>query len=296
MIGYDAGDVTLTIELAVGQEILSTDTVRLQVLAIELTVLDPWRTLMQQNDFELVVSPAGLVSTGSYYMELRRANTTTWYQLSTSQQLTGYVHRVAGTFFVRGRVSNNGVMLDSPEVEVYVQFPTYDDIVAHAAVISATDAAWANTRAATSPNVPATLREEGFWIRLNTTNGTYEFTATVTGDVVDAEDELASIDIDPEEIGNRPSDSDQSPSPVSAGVTYTVACFHTHCPTFHWVDYQRDAGPSGQNGDDGWHALQNVAGIVYDYTADPVPPGHPINSAGQRYPSPNGPTSRRTTP
>ncbi|MBM3744502.1 MAG: DUF4157 domain-containing protein [Acidobacteria bacterium] len=160
-----------------------------------------------------------------------------------------------------------------------VTFPSYSEIVADADVQTRTDAAWANTEAAANA---AGRREEGFWIRLNTGTQAYEFTATVTGDVV-GPGAGATIG-----LGSRPADT-----PGANGTTYTVASFHTHTPTaFRTVP--RVVGPSGADQTADNH--DDVAGVVYDYVESPagsgsIPAGHPIGSAAQRYHS--GPDRRQ---
>lgn len=159
-------------------------------------------------------------------------------------------------------------------------FPSYSQIVADSDVQAATDAAWANTEAAATA---AARREEGFWIRLNTGTGDYEFTPTVTGDPVGP-----AVGATIESLGSRPADT-----PNPAGTIYTVASFHTHTPTaFRTV--ARAVGPSAADG--AADRADDVTGVVYDYVESPagsgnIPAGHPIGSAAQRYRS--GPNRRQ---
>jgi hypothetical protein len=159
------------------------------------------------------------------------------------------------------------------------KFPSFSEIVADADVQTATDAAWASTKAATSA---ASRREEGFWIRLNTKDTKYEFAGHFTGTPVGPAVGAAATP------SAKPADT-----PDPAGPTYTVGLFHTHTPTtFRTVG--RGVGPS--NADDSFHNSNDVVGVVYDYVESPagsgnIPAGHPLGSAAMRYPS--GPNRRQ---
>jgi hypothetical protein len=221
---------------------------------------------------------------GTVQWQMRRTSTTTWTNMATQSPFVQTM-RVAGTFRMRAVISQpSGVTRTTTEFQVEVRFPSYNTIVANAGVQAATDAAWGNTLAATTPT---TRREEGFWIRLNTATGVYEFTATVTGPVV-GNDDPATIN-----LGARPADTPAIAPLPNGNATYTVASFHTHTPTTHRT-VGRAVGPSAadvaaDNADD-------VTGVVYDYVGDGagnIPAGHPLNSPAQRYQS--GPI-RRSTP
>lgn len=159
------------------------------------------------------------------------------------------------------------------------RFPSYRQIVADVAVQTATDAAWQSTEAAANA---AGRREEGFWIRLNTSNSQYSFTNHFTGPTVGPGTGASAAP------GAKPADT-ASPS----GGTYTVGLFHTHTPTaFRPVG--RGVGPSGA--DENFHNSNDVVGVVYDYRASPpgsgnIPAGHPIGSPAKRYHS--GPNRRQ---
>jgi hypothetical protein len=159
-------------------------------------------------------------------------------------------------------------------------FPSYDMIVADANVQARTNAAWGNTLAAATP---AGRREEGFWIRLNTQTGRYEFTPTVLGPVVGP---MAGGSV---VLGARPADL----APGTPTAVYTVASFHTHTPTaFRPVG--RPVGPSGA--DHTADTSDDVVGVVYDYReiapgAGTIPAGHPLASPADLYHS--GPDRRQ---
>ncbi len=159
-------------------------------------------------------------------------------------------------------------------------FPTFNQIVADRDVQTQTDRAWRNTEAAATP---ASRREEGFWIRLNTKTNRYEFTPTILGA---ASPPLGGASVD---LGARPADS----NPGTADAIYTVASFHTHTPTAH-RPVGRPVGPSGA--DNRVDTSDDVVGVVYDYIESPagsgnIPAGHPIGSPAKRYHS--GPNRRQ---
>lgn len=153
-------------------------------------------------------------------------------------------------------------------------FPTYSQITGNATVKTEMDAAWSATKAATTRT---SRREQGFWIKYNSTDSTYKMEPTFTGPSV-GPDETGSAD-----PGTKPADS---------GTLYTVGLFHTHTPMTYRTGTRR-VGPSGA--DNTFHTNNNVVGVVYDYTesssgSGTIPGGHPLDSAAQLYSS--GPTQR----
>lgn len=244
------------------------------------------QNLTQTAQLTPTVTPAVTVS--SYKFEIKRTSSSTWYTLGTGpSNFFSWERRVAGQFHLRVAATIEGRVFESENIYGATRFPNYSAIVGDSTVSTQTSNAWTNTLNATTAT---TRREEGFWIRLNTTGtGTYEFTATIPGPNV-GPTTGASIN-----LGARPADSSSSPDPNASGVTYTVASFHTHTPTTYRAD-PRDVGPSGP--DAAQDAADNVTGVVYDYTESPagsgsIPAGHPLNSAAQR--SRSGP-ERRSTP
>ncbi len=72
----------------------------------------------------------------------------------------------------------------------------------------------------------------------------------------------------------------------SQGVKYAVSSFHTHPPlTYCPPNYSRATGPS--NADINADIVDNVAGIVYDYTAAQIVSGHQKNDAAGTHRSRN---------
>lgn len=156
-------------------------------------------------------------------------------------------------------------------------FPTFPQIRWNATVSNAMWAAWAETlRAITT----TTRREQGFWVQWDNTtvrnaNGDMRITGAVTAPTVG---NAAGATVN---LGARPAD---------AGNWVTVGSFHTHTPTRHRT-VGRVVGPSGA--DATADTTDNVAGLVYDYTAvsgGAIPAGHPTWSKAQVYHS--GPNSR----
>lgn len=156
-------------------------------------------------------------------------------------------------------------------------FPTFPQIRWNATVSNAMWAAWAETLRASNAT---SRREQGFWVQWDRTttrnaNGDMRVVGAVTAPAVGP---AVGATVN---LGARPAD---------AGDWVTVGSFHTHTPTRHRT-VGRVVGPSGA--DNTADTNDNVAGLVYDYTAvsgGAVPARHPTWSAAQVYHS--GPNSR----
>lgn len=251
--------------------------------AVTLTVPTATTELMKQQTFTATVTGA---TATAYTFEIKRASQTTWTRLATGTAATyAFTARIAGKLQVRVTATVNGQPVTSPVKNLTVQFPAYGTITGNATVQQVTNTAWRNTKQAANAT---SRREEGFWIRLNTTNGTYAKTATILGPSVGPTATGSVV------LGTRPADTPGAPA-LTGGATYTVASFHTHTPTtFRPVG--RPVGPSGA--DNAADTSDDVTGIVYDYVESPagsgsIPAGHPLNSPARRYQS--GP-ARRSTP
>ncbi len=174
------------------------------------------RRLLSASIGQLGLGEHRIYGVGDYTFTLKNA-TTINASLAKAQ--------VAGKFKVRtltrvgGERTTGGTVAMSTEKDVEVQFPSYASIVADADVISATNAAWASTLAATTPT---SRSEEGFWIRLNTDTEKYEFTTTVLGPIVGPNQGGSVV------LGSRPADSVSGTLTPLSSPTYTVASFHTH--------------------------------------------------------------------
>jgi hypothetical protein len=143
-------------------------------------------------------------------------------------------------------------------------------------------------RAAT---VDGSRREQGWWIRLDTTTGAYGKSGETVGPSI-ANNVGASMS-----LPSKPPDSIADPSPVDQP-TYTVGWFHTHTPTTFRTaaDFPtpggRGAGPSPT--DQSLSSNSQVPGVAYDYDVDPVPPLYPMDSPAHMYPI--TPPERRPVP
>ena len=162
-------------------------------------------------------------------------------------------------------------IVDGYESNIYnvnVQFPEIGQIRAQSVIMSAMNAAWSSTRAATTQN---SRREEGFSIYVNNINGntlTYEVGTTCTGSPVSC-GTTATIAISRNET--------TSSSPLNGG-KYCVAQFHTHTPfTYCSKTLSRNVGPSGSDSD------SFCPQLIFDYSAGPLVGGHNINDGAQIY-------------
>ena len=250
-------------------------------------------TLKHDNQTTVRLSHPNSVDTAitSSTVEIRRKNGhgTDWQTLGPETNLDPWTARIAGTFELRGRGTADGREVVTPVAEVEVRFPSYSEIVGDTNVIAFTDAAWASTLADCSPG---RRRERGFWIYLDTTTDSYESGQVQFGNWAD-DDEDVEI-----RLHRRPSDIPSSPLPTASGARYPVASFHTHTPTAYRTNIVfRYVGPSDEDNDADF--IDQVPGIVYDYTGDPSFPsmilgGHPLNAPAQRYQSLG--VERRPTP
>lgn len=244
----------------------------------------------------IVVEPASCPVT-DYVVEIQRASGGSWYPLAQARS-TQWTARVAGKFKLRGKATVDGSPKESPPQEVEVQFPTYDQIVADAAVRRATDIEWRATvrDCQEKPNI---RRERGFFIRVDSKRNRYSFTNHVTGGWVGPGEGAGVM------LGARPPDEPPAPAPNAKGSKYVVASFHTHTPTA-FRDEGRDVGPSGA--DDTNNGIRQIPGVVYDYVAtipgDPfggnphgaIPARHPKTASARLYKSPASGLVRRPTP
>ena len=274
------------------------DVIQISVIKVELDVENTLLTLMETNTLTAVVTPSNGISVSEYTFEIKRDGSPTWYQLYQGPQPSfEAVAKVAGQFDLRVSASIAGVTCVSQEKDVEAQFPSDSDILAGQGVHSRMDQAWTDTKNATTPT---SRREEGYYITLDTSSGSYGITAHTVGAFV-SNDVGAVWDT---ATNPRPLDSIADPTPLDQP-TYTVGWFHTHTPTTY-RSLGRPAGPSGGPGppptfDYSWSARPDICipGYAYDYTESPagsgsIPAAHPINSAAQIYTI--TPPVRRPTP
>lgn len=152
-------------------------------------------------------------------------------------------------------------------------FPTYERIAGDGTVKSACEAAWAETKSTT---VDGARREQGFWVRWNSESEAFSITGHGAGTVV-GNDKGAVVSL--------------PKKPADAGAEYTVASFHTHTPTF-FRNGNRPTGPSAA--DLSCDRSDNVAGLVYDYSAAMSMARSPIDSPAKLYSTGNQRTGKPT--
>ncbi|HYI65203.1 MAG TPA: hypothetical protein VEW71_09990 [Allosphingosinicella sp.] len=178
----------------------------------------------------------------------------------------------------------NGELMDSPDAgapdagaptPAAPTFPDYATIIANATVSAKMDAAWTATKAAATAT---SRREQGFWIKYDTKDSSFDCSPTFEGDPV-PNDKTGAAD-----PGSKPGDS---------GTVYAVGLYHTHTPMTHRTGGTRGVGPSAA--DERFHTDNKVAGVVHDYVESPagsgsIPSGHPKASPAKLYSS--GPNKR----
>ena len=219
----------------------------------------------------------------AYTFEISRTTGGGWFQLGTgaAAQLNATA-RAAGNMKIRARVQVGTSNVTSNEAPVVIQFMDLTTVKTNATCVGWFNTAWTETKAATSDG---SRREQGFWIQFNSTNGTYQKAGVTVGNTV-ANNQGAALNGFPA----APADSPVAPVPNVGGV-FTVAWYHTHTPTLYRTG-GRGTGPSG--GDYGWSTAYGRPGLAHDYTVNPSPLGHPIDSPVRLYDV--VPPSRRATP
>ena len=265
----------------------------LHLVGVEHTVDNNVVTLTDGNPLRVQTHRGNGSETPTHKFQIRwDGGGDNWYDLgSTQSSAWRYPTSVAGHFDTRVVSSIGGRHFASNLENMEVQFPDYAVIEADADVRAKTDRVWADSLAA---SLAGDTHEKGFWILLNTQSLSYEFTSVKRGPEWTDPAQIPSI-----KLGPRPSDSHANPTPLSSP-TYAVASFHTHPPVI-FAGYGRATGPSGTGGPTGGgdkqaDTLDDVAGIVYDYSAPYVASGHNPNDPAQRYWTGPGAPVRRSTP
>jgi hypothetical protein len=234
------------------------------------------------SEMSLTAGVAGATAT-AYTFEVKRASEAVWLPLGGGQAATlRTVARVPGNLQVRVRARTQAAEATSAATAVQVQFMALATVKADPTCVGWFNAAWTATKAATSDG---SRREQGFWIRYNSANSTYEKAGETVGTPVDN-----STGAVLNGFPSRPADAPAAPAANTNGV-FTVAWYHTHTPTLYRVG-GRGTGPS--DGDLGWSSTHDTPGLAHDYTGDPAPQGHPIDSPVRLYDC--VPPSRRGTP
>jgi hypothetical protein len=263
---------------------------KVEIVNIDLSVLKSKVSLLDANTIQVKMEPSNQAT--SFKIEAARLGDSTWYQIGNQQTLSNYVHRVAGTFNVRGKATISGTEYTTPTHKVEVAFPLASEIIADSSCVTEFDSAWAETKSTTTSTQ---RRETAFWVRLDTSaaQGAYQFAGRVYGPWVPGTTN-ASVTPAP-----KPGDTPSNPSANAAGAVYTVALFHTHTPTFY-RPIGRDVGPSPA--DVSYANANKVPIFAYDYippiigprgSITYIPAGYPIHRAAKVWSA--GPT-RRPTP
>jgi hypothetical protein len=229
--------------------------------------------------------PQGATSSYSFEMRKTTAPDTQWSVVATGNQPSAsWVAKVAGKFFVRVRLTVNGVTTSSPPRAVFVNFPSATQMKANAWLMAKMAQSWQETLAATTPT---TRREQGFFITVDTATGAYGSTPIPDkpGENVN-NTTRASV-----QLGTRPDDGNpRFPNPLQTTV-YVIGMFHTHTPTTY-LSFAKGVGPSGDedaNTDDyKAYNQRGLPGFVYDYVeASPglgfIPAGYSLMSPAMVY-------------
>jgi len=226
----------------------------------------------------------------TFTFEIKRAREQSWYRLAKGVADTfRLAARIPGHFDVRATTVVGGRREVSATQQLEVQFPGYDAIVADAGVKSFTRAAWEDSLTLATPQ--GLVREEGFFIVLDTCNGRYSHTARKLGDeYVPAPPPAERPGV---ELGSRPADR-PGVLPLGCG-TYAVAEFHTH-PGTTYTNLSKGVGPSSE--DDHNANVRDVPGLVYDYIestplSGEIPDHWPLHSPARLY---HAGQNRRKTP
>jgi hypothetical protein len=231
-------------------------------------------TLSDAYQFKTTFTPVGVVAS-NYKYEIRfdKKGKQTWYTLYNGPNPTfDGVSKVAGKFFVRVTITVNGSEYVSAEQSYSAQFPSSNDIKLDSDVQAATLSAWISTLLATTP---ASAREEGFYIYLNTSNNSMEFSSTSYGRVAYIDPttgtwaRVKGKTLGPTVTVTGPGDSIDSPTPLDSP-TYRIAFFHTHVPPIMSSLWERPTGPSEVDEDSAVSGKPVLALLVYDYLAPTV--------------------------
>lgn len=231
------------------------------------------------TEFTVVANPSSELSTPMIQVrrnDIGASNWPNWMDLVSGSGSIDWKARVAGIFKLRIKALVAGTEYFSNENDLTVEFPTYDQITADATVRTAMNNEWQATLDDCTQN-PNQRRERGFWVLLDTSGeGTYSRGSVCFGQFSGPLDG-ASVDLDVRPLSKL---SDIAPNAQIA--RYAVSSFHTHTPTTY-RQFGRNSGPSSP--DFCADASDNVAGIVYDYTINFIPAGHPKEAQAGIYKS-----------
>ncbi len=240
-------------------------------------------TLLDEYTFTVAIVPS-TVAIDNYQFEIRRekGDAAVWHTLYSgpTSSYSDYA-KVAGHFLIRVRLTSNDQEYLSPARKLEVQFPTFANIISSSDVRARTGEVWDDILAETNVDW---RREKGLWIFLNTATKKYEFGPIINGPKVG---HLTGADIAMTSPHDIPGEKLFDP------MTYVVASFHGHTPTFYRpVDRRVGASDKDKKAD----FATGITGIVLDYIAVSgglIPAGHPLGSPANWY---HVPESMRITP
>jgi hypothetical protein len=255
-------------------------------LNVKLTTDNNNLTLKHDREANLEITHDGNDNSfSSYRIDIKNENSGGWQTLSETKNFL-WEATVADKFELRGVVVSNNTHYASPKIDVKVEFPEPEQIMNDPLVFNAMAQARANTLAFTEAN-NLLIREEGFYIQLDTASNEYIICNQQTGNevLVSTLTNVPRPRISVQLPKPDPFDSIFNPTPLDKPI-YTVGIFHTHPPTYFWPSgYSGRAGP----GTNDVNAASNlkVPGFVYDY-ANPdsdgrLRAGHPIHAESKVY-------------
>ena len=257
-------------------------TVTVYVVAVDLSVPNHVRTVLQTNPLTAVPDLGGGSATPTYTYQISFAKPNVardWYNLAqdTADSTWDDKIHVAGNFSLRVSMEVGGTKTVSSERNLEVQFPFIADIMANATVQADAAAAWQESIVATTQT---RRREQGYFILLDTSNDTYRHSPTFTGREFLNNEAPATLP-----IPATPSDSKDNPCPLDSP-TYTVALFHTHPPTTYTTTGGRGVGTSQPDADVA--SARHLPCIAYDYVestigSGQIPDGWSLNQTAQMY-------------
>ena len=289
-VGGTAGKSTVDVDTSSPDSIVVTASCGesekcIKVVAYELGLSVSKSNLTLKHDcdtvFTVAANPSSEFSTPMIQVkrnDIGASRWPDWMDLKDGRGIIDWKARVAGIFKLRARALIAGEECLSDEKDMTVEFPTYDQITADGTVRAAMDNEWQATLVDCTQN-PNQRRERGFWVLLDTSGeGAYSSGSVYLGQFFGPLDG-ASVDLDVRPLSKL---SDVAPNAQTA--SYAVSSFHSHTPTTY-RQFGRDSGPSPA--DLRADVLDNVAGIVYDYTVNFIPAGHPKNAQADIYKSRN---------
>ena len=237
----------------------------------------------REANLQITHDPADVTA---YRIEIKKNSAINWSTLSDTQALIPWLATVADKFQLRGVVTaNNTEYASYNTLNVTVQFPHRSQIMLDPAVSNYMEQVWSSTKAYSIAN-PNYVREEGFYIGLDTEANEYIMVEKKEGDPVHINDVMNKIKTPSISWpGPRPADSIANPTPLDKPI-YTVGVFHTHTPQFYIRPSSfRGVGPSIDDMNFTLDPRRYVPGLVYDYigTNGVVYGEHPIHAPTKIY-------------